>query len=106
MNMLLVLLNVLGHLALAAACLKTIEKGPVLGPAFSPAARLVLLLVVFLAVYASIEAMAWRFPMRPGSTGVVFVLGGFACWRVFSPPWASFLSRPSFWTHRQAPPQI
>lgn len=102
--MLLLLLNVIGHLALAASCLKTIEKGPTIGPAFSGAARLVLLLVVFLAVYASIEALAWPHPMRPGSTAVMFVLGIFCCWRVFAPPWVSFLSAHQFWAHRQAPP--
>ncbi len=36
MNLLLVLANVIGFLALAAACLKIIETGPTIGPAVSP----------------------------------------------------------------------
>jgi hypothetical protein len=96
MNLLLVLANVAGFAALAAACLKVIETGPVIGPAFSPAARVVILLLVFLALYSAIEALSWKGAMRPGASVLVFVLGLFAVWRTFAPAWSSFLtSRPT-----------
>ncbi len=105
MNLLLVLANVVGFLALALACFKVLETGPTIGPAFSQAARLVILLLVFFSVYAAIEAMSWRAPMRPGASGLVFVLGMFAVWRVWAPRWASFFVRPMFWpSHRATPP--
>lgn len=105
MNLLLVLANVVGFLALALACFKVLETGPTIGPAFSPASRLVILLLVFGALYSAIEAMSWKLPMRPGAAVLVFVLGIFAVWRVFAPRWASFFVRPTFWpAHRATPP--
>lgn len=98
MNLLLVLANVIGFLALAAACLKVIETGPTIGPAFSPAARLVILALVFLSIYSALEAMSWRSSMRPGSTALVFILGLFSVWRTWAPAWSSFFStRPAWW---------
>ncbi len=104
-NTLLVLANVVGNLALAAACLKTLEVGPTVGPKFSPAARLVLLLVVGLALFAAIESASWRTPQRPGGSLLVFVLGLFCCWRVFTPAWQGFLERLPLW-HRPPPPPV
>lgn len=95
MNLLLVLANVAGFLAIAASCLKVLESGPAVGSApFSPAARLVLMLMIFLAIFAAIEALAWPAAMRPVASALVFVWGAFSVWRVWSPSWASFLSRP------------
>lgn len=99
MNLLMVLANVIGFLALAAATLKVLDSGPMIGPAFSPAARLVLLVLVFLSLYATIEALAWRGAMRPGQATLVFVMGLFAVWRAFQPSWVSFLSRNG-WSHQ------
>ncbi len=94
MNLVLVLVDVFGFLALAASCLKVLESGPTVGPAFSPAARLVLLLLVFAAVYSAIEAAAWRAPMRPGASLMIGIWGAFSVWRTFQGSWASFFQRP------------
>lgn len=103
MNLLMVLANVIGFLALAAATLKVLDTGPIIGPAFSPAARLVLLVLVFLSLYAAIEALSWRGAMRPGQATLVFVMGLFAVWRAFTPVWTGFLERMPLW-HRAQPP--
>lgn len=94
MNLVLVLANVLGFLALAAACLKVLESGPSIGPGFSPAARFVLLLLVFAAVYSAIEAAAWHQPMRPGSSVMIAIWGAFSVWRTFQSTWSSFFRGP------------
>lgn len=96
MNLILILASVCGSLLLAAACLKTIETGPTIGPPLSPAARLVVFALVFLAVISAIEALAWRHPMRPFESMLVFILGAFSCWRAWAPWWQNFLSRPSW----------
>lgn len=105
MNLLLVLANVLGFLALAVSCLKVLESGPVMGPALSPAARFVLLLLIFAAVYSAIEAAAWRAPMRPGESIMISIWGAFSVWRVFQKSWTSFFQRPDpFSRFRHHPP--
>ncbi len=105
MNLVLVLANVLGFLALAASSLKVMETGPVVGPSFSPAARFVLLLLVFAAVYSAIEAAAWRAPMRPGESIMIAIWGAFSVWRTFQASWTSFFQRPDpFNRFRRHPP--
>ena len=99
MNLLLVLANVVGFLALAAACLKVLETGPAIGPAFSPAAKVVLLTMVFLSVWATIEVLSWRSPICPVAAALVLIMGLFSVWRVWSPFWASFFTRPPAWLH-------
>lgn len=94
MNLLMIIAQAAGFLALSVACLKVLENGPVVGPAFSPAARLVLLLLVFLGLFAAIEALSWRTSPRPGATIMIAVWGAFSIWRVFAPSWATFFSRP------------
>lgn len=94
MNLLLVLMNVIGFVALAGASLKILEAGPTFGPAFSHAARCVLLVIVFLALFAAIETLAWRATMRPAASFLVFIVGLFSVWRAFAPAWASFWEKP------------
>lgn len=104
MNSILLLMLVTGFLCLAAACLRTLEVGPVSGPAFSPAARVVLLALVFLMIFSAIEALASKTPSRPGGSATIFVLGLFSAWRSFAPAWASFFTNPGAWHFRFGSP--
>lgn len=104
MNLIFLLMQVLGFLALAAACLKVLEGGPSsVGPAFSPAARLVLLLLIFAALYSALEALAWRQPVRPGESIMIGIWGAFSVWRTFQSTWSSFFQRPDMFNLHRRP---